>query len=98
MHRILLDSSDATRRRVLTHETLGTVQDFIHVDRKQGWILVRDGDTQIKIFNFLTEKLEFALAVEPDAQISCNSDYVITHCCIPEGTALIMFSKIKKTA
>jgi len=56
MHRILLDDSDATRRRVLTYETLGTIQDFIHVDRKQGWILMRDGDAQIKIFNFIAEK------------------------------------------
>ena len=47
MTRILLDESDATRRAVLKHEALGTIQDFIHVDRKQGWILMRDGDTKI---------------------------------------------------
>ena len=59
---------------------------------------MRDGDTKIQIFNFMTETLEFSLAVEPDAQISCNSEFVITHCCIPNGTALVMFSKVKKTA
>ena len=36
MTRILLDESDATRRRVLPRENLGTIKDFIHVDRKQG--------------------------------------------------------------
>jgi hypothetical protein len=96
MFRLDPDSPD-TRRRVLTHEYIGDLNDLLYVDRKYGFLLTRDGDTRVRILNFLSETIEFELEVAPDSLITHNSEFIISASATPNGTMLSLFHKQERS-